>query len=214
MTRKKTCKTNTGGFVFSKEKNIFLNISKALYSLTHDLKEENPDASVDEWTFLPSGPCTGDVLDIKGKTAPGENIGMEVSFTLFVPVIDNRYEYVFKNIRIPGGSNSFRVRSQKVEDLNFIVRMFVDFKRSFHAEKGIAEFFEKNVPAGNYEIAINGNVPDGEKEVKIDFVATQTVNADQEGNFYHQYDTCSLPEGEFTVKIGNNEKIITLTPSD
>ncbi|MEZ5334077.1 MAG: hypothetical protein R2741_01965 [Methanolobus sp.] len=50
---------------------------------------------------------------------------------------------------------------QKVEDLNFIVRMFADFKRSFDAENGIAEFFEKNVPEGNYEIVINGTSLEG-----------------------------------------------------
>ena len=63
-------------------------------------------------------------------------------------------------------SNSFLVRSQKVEDLNFIVHMFVDFKRSFGAEEGIAEFFEKNVPAGNYEIVVEGKCTRWGKESK------------------------------------------------
>ena len=65
--------------------------------------EENPDAPLDEWSIHPSKPCTGDVLDIEGKTNPGETIGMAVSFTIYTPVIDNEYRYVFKNIRIPGG---------------------------------------------------------------------------------------------------------------
>lgn len=197
----------------SKSDNLFLTFSKALYSFTHDQKGENPEASVNEWSFFPKSPCTGDILDITGKTSPGETVGMIVSFTLRVPVVDNRYEYIFEKVKIPGGSNSFSVRSRKVEDLNFIVRMFVDFKRSFDAEDGIAEFFEKNVPAGNYEIIINGNSVDGEKQVQLDFVAAQTVQADEEGKFYHKYDTCTLPEGKFTVKIGDSEKLIELIPS-
>ncbi|WP_342304087.1 hypothetical protein [Methanolobus sp. ZRKC5] len=182
--------------------------------MIYDQTEENPNAPLDEWSISPTKPYTGDILDIVGKTSPGENIGMTVSFTIYTPVIDNEYRYVFENIRIPGGSNSFQVRSQKVADLNFIVHMFVDFKRSFDAENGIAEFFEKNVPAGNYEIAVEGNAMDGEKEVKIDFVATQTIKADIAGNFSHKYDTSALPDGEFTVKIGDSEKIITLMPAN
>jgi hypothetical protein len=185
-----------------------------LYSLIYEQTEGNPDAPLDEWSIHPPSPCTGDILDIEGKTNPGETIGMAVSFTIYTPVIDNEYRYIFKNIRIPGGSNSFLVRSQKVDDLNFIVHMFVDFKRSFDAESGIAEFFEKNVPAGNYEIVVEGNAQEGEKEVKIDFVATQTIKADEEGNFYHKYDTSALPDGEFTVKIGDSKKIITLMPAN
>lgn len=195
---------------FRKSNSLFLTFSKALYSLISDQTEENQNAPLNSWNINPSSPCTGDVLDITGKTNPHETIGMVVSFTLNVPVIDNRYSYIFKNIRIPSGSNSFRVRSQKVNDLDFIVRMFVDFKRSFDAEDGVAEFFEKNVPAGNYEIVIEGNALDNENEVKIDFVASQTIKADEEGNFYSKYDTSSLPDGDFTVKIGDREKRITL----
>jgi hypothetical protein len=89
--------------------------------------------------------------------------------------------------------------------------MFVDFKRSFDAENGIAKFYEKNVPHGTYEIVINGNAVEGEKNVRLDFLATQTIKADEAGHFHQKYDTCTLPEGDFTVKIGDREKVISLT---
>ena len=139
---------------------------------------------------------------------------MAVSFSVNVPVIDNEYRYVFDDINIPGGSNSFQVRSQRVNDLHFVVHMFVDFRRSFDAEDGVAEFFEKNVPAGNYEIVVEGNAVDGEDIVRMDFVASQTIRADKDGNFHHEYDTSSLPEGKFNVKIGSLEKVIELMPAD
>ncbi|MEZ5334078.1 MAG: hypothetical protein R2741_01970 [Methanolobus sp.] len=44
-------------------------------------------------------------------------------------------------------------------------------------------------------------------------MASQTVKADEKGSFYHKYDTCTLPEGDFSVKIGNTEKVIKLMPS-
>jgi hypothetical protein len=195
---------------FSKDNNLFLNFSKALYSLTGEHREGNPEAIVEEWSFFPLSPCTGDVLDITGRTESSETITMAVSFSITSPVINDKYEYLFKKVGIPGGSNSFQVRAQKVHDLNFIVRMFVDFKRSFDAENGVAQFYEKNVPPGNYEIVINGNAIEGENEVKLDFLATQTIKADDEGKFHQKYDTCTLPKGDFSVKIGNREKVISL----
>jgi hypothetical protein len=91
--------------------------------------------------------------------------------------------------------------------------MFVDFKRSFVVDNGIAEFFEKNISAGNYEITIQGNALDDEKEIKLDFIASQTIRANENGNFYYQYDAGSLPDGDFKVLIGGNEKIINLMSS-
>jgi hypothetical protein len=196
---------------FSKDNNLFLNFSKALYSLTTEHREGNPEAIVEEWSFFPLSPCTGDVLDITGKTEPGETITMAVVFSITVPVSDNRYEHLFDKVGIPGGSNSFQVVAQKVHDLNFIVRMFVDFKRSFDADNGVAQFYEKNVPHGNYEIVINGTAIEGERDVRLDFLATQTIKADEAGNFHQKYDTCTLPEGDFTVKVGNREKVISLS---
>ena len=196
---------------FSKDNNLFLNFSKALYSLTTEHREGNPEAIVEEWSFFPLSPCTGDVLDITGKTEPGETITMAVVFSITVPVSDNRYEHLFEKVGIPGGSNSFQVVAQKVHGLNFIVRMFVDFKRSFDADNGVAQFYEKNVPHGNYEIVINGTAIEGERDVRLDFLATQTIKADEAGNFHQKYDTCTLPEGDFTVKVGNREKVISLS---
>ncbi len=199
--------------MLNKGNSIFLQFSKKIYSLFVDQTEENQNALLDKWSIVPSKLYQGDILTIEGKTKPGENIGIKVSFSLYTPAIDKKYKYKFDNVCIPGGGNSFLVRSQKVDNLDFIVHMFVDFKRSFDADNGIAEFFEKNIPAGNYEITIQGNALDDEKEIKLDFIASQTIRADENGNFYYQYDTGSLPDGDFKVLIGGNEKIINLMSS-
>ncbi|MEZ5334076.1 MAG: phasin family protein [Methanolobus sp.] len=67
----KTFKLWQGGVILSKSDNLFLTVSKTLYSLTHDQKEENPEASVNEWSFLPDSPLR-DILDITGITEPGK----------------------------------------------------------------------------------------------------------------------------------------------
>jgi hypothetical protein len=59
---------------------------------------------------------------------------MKVSFSLYTPAIDKQYKYKFDNVYIPGGGNSFLVRSQKVDNLNFIVHMFLDFKQNFEID--------------------------------------------------------------------------------
>ncbi|WP_406655542.1 hypothetical protein V7O62_07045 [Methanolobus sp. ZRKC2] len=196
---------------FSKSHSLFLGFVKFLYSLTQTKSgfstEEN---TVTEWNILPADPLAGDVLTIQGKAEPNALIDVAVSFSRYVKVNGGNYEYNFENIRIPKGKNRFAVRSSPVKDLNFIVKMFVDFKRSFDSKEGIAEFAEDNVPPGTYDIAINGEAMDGEEEVCIDFTAMETMKSDTEGNFYHNYETNALPEGDFTVRINNVEKKITL----
>ena len=88
--------------------------------------------------------------------------------------------------------------------------MFVDFERSFEAEEGVATFSEENVPAGKYDIVINGEAEDGEKQVVIDFIATESIKSDGDGEFHHNYMTNALPAGKFIVRIGDIEKEISL----
>ncbi|WP_406660684.1 hypothetical protein V7O66_12715 [Methanolobus sp. ZRKC3] len=163
-----------------------------------------------EWSILPADPLAGDVLTIQGKAEPDKSIDIVVSFKVEVPVVEGMYEYKFDEIQIPKGRNSFEVRSQQVKDLNFIVKMFVDFKRSFDAKDGIAEFAENNVPHGKYDIIINGFAKEGESEVDIDFTAKEAIMSDNQGEFYHNYETNALPAGKFVVRIGNVEKEINL----
>ena len=201
--------------VISKGENLFLIFAKFIYSLTQgpQASPEKSETEVASWSILPENPSAGDVLIIHGKTEPDKAMDIEVSFSRDVIVRDGSYEYSFEGIRIPKGRNRFVVRSRQVRDLNFIVKMFIDFKRSFDANGGVAEFAEDNVPHGTYDILINGEAQEGEKKVRLDFIAMQAVNSDSEGNFNHSYGTDALPAGDFTVSLGNSEKKITLGPA-
>jgi hypothetical protein len=152
----------------------------------------------------------GDVLRIQGKTEPNIVTDVSVSFSRSVEVNNGSYEYSFENLPIPKGKNRFDVRSSPVKNLNFIVRMFVDFKRSFDSNSGVAKFTDENVPPGKYDIVINGEAMDGEDEVRLEFTAIQTMKSDSEGNFDFNYETNALPEGDFTIRIGSEEKKVTL----
>ena len=159
--------------VNTKNHNLFLTFFKFIYSLTQAKPENVLEDYVSEWSILPADPLAEGVLTIQGKAEPDKSIDIVVSFNVVAPVINGMYEYKFNNIQIPKGRNSFEVRSRKVKDLNFIVQMFVNFKRSFDAKDGIAEFVENNVPHGKYDIVINGLAKEGENEVDIDFTAKQ-----------------------------------------
>ncbi|TGC09739.1 hypothetical protein [Methanolobus halotolerans] len=195
----------------SKGKSLFLSFAKLVYSLTQAKPEVSSEGStITDWNILPTEPYVGDMLTIKGRTEPDKSIDVSVSFSRTVKVYNGRYEYGFNDIRIPKGKNRFSVRSSPVKNLNFIVRMFIDFKRSFDSNKGVAEFAEDNVPPGTYDIVINGEAMEGAEEVCIDFTALETMKSDSEGYFDHKYETNALPEGDFTVSTGNLEKKITL----
>lgn len=202
--------------VLSKGENLFLLFAKFIYSLVEPSEEKSGETGsrVTEWSILPEKPREGDTLIIKGKAEqPDSTLDIEVLFSRSVPVRDGLYEYTFEGIEIPRGRNRFTVTSRQVRDLNFIVKMFIDLKRSFGAREGVAEFAEDNVPHGTYDILINGQAEEGEKEVRLDFAAMQSVRSDTEGNFSLNYRTEALPAGDFTVRLGSSEKNISLGPA-
>ncbi|MDI3539053.1 MAG: hypothetical protein PWR29_1037 [Methanolobus sp.] len=201
--------------VVSKGESLFLLFAKLIYSLVEpsEKKKGETEGRVTEWSILPEKPLVGDTLTISGRSEPDSIHDLEVSFSRSVPVRNGLYEYAFEGIEIPKGRNRFTVTSRQVRDLNFIVKMFVDFKRSFDAREGIAEFAEDNVPHGTYDILINGQAEKGEKEVGLDFAAMQSIRSDTEGNFSLNYRTEALPAGDFTVRLGGSEKEIKLEPA-
>lgn len=201
--------------VIGKGENIFLLFAKFVYSLVEpsEKRTADPEREVRDWNISPGNPHEGDTLTISGRSEPGSIMDIEVSFSRSVPVRDGHYEYTFQGIEIPKGRNRFTVTSRQVRDLNFIVKMFVDFKRSFDAREGVAEFSEDNVPHGAYDILINGQAIEGENEVRLDFAAMQTIHSDIEGTFSLNYKTSALPAGNFTVRLGGSEKEIKLEPA-
>lgn len=195
---------------FRKGESFILGLGKYIYSLTQRGTEVSSDSEIIEWSILPEDPVAGDVLTIQGKTEPDITTDVAVSFSRSVKVKNGSYEYGFKDLPIPKGKNRFDVMSSPVKDLNFIVKMFVDFKRSFDSNDGVAKFTDENVPPGKYDIIINGEAMDGEDEVKLSFTAIQTMKSDSEGNFHFNYETNALPEGNFNVRVGAAEKKMNL----
>lgn len=88
--------------------------------------------------------------------------------------------------------------------------MFVMFTRTSHASDGVAVFSDSDVPAGTYDIRVDGKAMDNRDRVTIVVEAVQTIKVDEDGSFNYSYDTSSLVGGEFKVKAGDIIKDVFL----
>ncbi len=175
--------------------------------------DEN-EGSVTELTIKPPDPSIGDVMEIYGKGTPDSEIDILVSFEKELSVNEGRYFYEFDRVKIPEGSNRYTVKGIGVEDLNFTVKMFVMFTRTSHASDGVAVFSDSNVPAGTYDIRVDGKALDNRDRVTIVVEAVQTIRIDEDGSFNYSYDTSSLVGGAFKVKAGNIVKDVFLNSKE
>ncbi|MGB9926895.1 MAG: PKD domain-containing protein [Methanosarcina sp.] len=171
----------------------------------------SPAAAEVDWKLTPTFPTAGDIIKIRGTSAPDEEIQGEISFEMDLPVSEGKYEYVLEDIQVPDGFNNlFTVRAEGVEDLHVGVKKFVWIDLDAEATNGIATISQGHVPPLSYMVVINGNALDGEDSVHLNFTASQSFEADSKGKFKYRYDTTSIPAGDFRINIGGSEQIIEL----
>ena len=171
----------------------------------------SPAAAAVEWEISPSNPVVEDTLKITGTAAPGESVRAEVTYEKILPVSGGKYQLSLKNIKIPEGSdNLFSVRAEGVQNLHVGVKKLVSFNLNAAATNGVATISQGHVPSWTYDILIDGNALKGQKSVVLKIKASQTLKADSKGNLAFNYETSSMPAGEFKIKIGNSEKTIEL----
>lgn len=195
----------------NKTQSFFLNLLKAINRLRYrDLDISSNNVTVN-WEHIPQLPRVGDTLTITGSTTPEAKVKVKVSFEKKVPVTDGKYEYNMDKVEIPDGPNHFTIKARKAKDLNFSVKMFITFTRTFEANSDEAVYSEENVPSGNYDISIHGQAKEGEKEVTIYLEAMEVIDTDNEGNFTYNYNTAALPPGDFTVLVGDSDRTISLS---
>ena len=172
----------------------------------------SPAAAATEWKLSPSNPVVGDTLKITGTASPGDNIRAEVTFEKKIPVSGGRYQLSLNNIKIPDGKdNLFSVRAEGVRNLHVGVKKLIWINLNADASKGVATISQAHVPAWRYDnILIDGDALSGKSPVSLRVSASQTLKADSKGKFEFSYDTSSMPEGKFNIKIGKSEKTIEL----
>ena len=176
----------------------------------------SPAAAAIDWKISPSNPTVGDTLKIKGTASPDEDLRAEVSFEKELPISEGRYQYLLEKIKVPKGKdNRFTVTAEGVENLNVSVNKFIWVNLSSEASEGIATISQGHVPPFTYKILIDGDALSTLSEnssVNLTVAASQTLTADSKGKFGFNYDTSTMPAGNYTIKIGDSEKTIELSP--
>ncbi|AKB59099.1 hypothetical protein [Methanosarcina barkeri] len=166
-------------------------------------------AASSNWELNPQNPAAGDIIEIKGTGFEGDTAKAQVSFEKDVEVQDGEYEYLLEDVVIPSSSyNSFTVQAEGVEDLNVRAKMLLWITKSGEAKDGTATVTQTNVPAGTYEIRIDGKASGS--NVKLKITATQEIEVDSDGSISYLYSTKSIPAGDFEVNVGDTAKQVEL----
>jgi len=170
-------------------------------------------AASSNWELNPQNPVVGDMMTIKGTGFEGDTAKVLVSFEKDVEVQDGEYQYLLEDVVIPSGfDNSFTVQAEGVEDLNVRAKMLLWLTKSAETKDGTATVSQANVPPGTYQIRIDGKASG--PSVKLKITAMQEIEVDSDGNFSYEYNTKSIPAGNFEVNVGGITKQIELQTSE
>jgi len=166
-------------------------------------------AASSNWELTPQNPAAGDIIEIKGTGFEGDTAKALVSFEKDVTVQGGEYEYLLEDVIIPSSSyNSFTVQAEGVENLNVRAKMLLWITKSAEAKDGTATVSQTNVPAGTYEIRIDGKASGS--NVKLKITAMQEIEVDSDGSLSYLYSTKSIPAGDFEVNVEGITKQIEL----
>ncbi|MCC4767893.1 TIGR04279 domain-containing protein [Methanosarcina sp. DH1] len=170
-------------------------------------------AASSNWELTPQNPVVGDTMEIKGTGFEGDTAKVLVSFEKDVEVQDGEYEYLLEDVVIPSGfDNSFTVQAVGADDLNVRAKLLLWLTKGAEAKDGVATVSHTNVPPGTYEIRIDGKA--NGSSVKLKITAMQEIEVDSDGNLSYEYNTKSIPAGNFEVNVEGITKQIELQPSE
>jgi len=171
------------------------------------------DAIVRDFRISPEEPVQGDVVKILIEADPCEELPVTISFEDVVAVSNRKYEYDLDDVNVPPiPTNNFTVRAENVKNLRVSVRIFGFWvTKSAKAKDGVATVSQSNVPGGrSYDVRIHGDAAEGASTVTLNMTASTKICTDRNGKYEYSYDTSFIPPGEFTVKVGELAKTVTL----
>lgn len=173
----------------------------------------SPVAASVDWKITPANLIVGDTLKITGKASPSDDVQAQVIFIKNLDVSDGRYQLSLKNLQIPDGKdNRFTVQADGVKNLHVEVTKLLTYDINRDATNGVAIISQGHVPAWSYDIVIDGDALKGKNSVQLKITAAQTLIANSKGKFTFNYDTSSLPAGQFKIIIGDMAKTIEMKP--
>ncbi len=161
----------------------------------------------------PTEPMQGDTVTLRIKASPEESIPITITFTKTLPVSNGEYDLPLNGVNVPQTPNSFTVETEGVLNLNVAVKVLIWFTKSADASSGVATVSQGGVPPGAYTARIYGQAAPGVTSVKLSVTASTTVTMGPDGRYAFSYDTEAISAGDFTAKIGDATRSITLKPT-
>jgi len=166
--------------------------------------------------IAPETPVKGDTVQILIKADPEEELTVSISLEMVLQVSKGEYEYELSDVEIPSTPNTFTIKAVDVENLSVSVKMplnnlgYIWVTKTVDAEDGVATVSQGNVPEGTYDVVIFGFAVEGASKVNIEVTASASIMTDENGLYTYSYNTSNIPPGEFTIKIGEITKVVTL----
>lgn len=171
-------------------------------------------AAVTNLHVSPANPQVGDIVTIRGQASPDEVICATVTFSQNVSVLNGKYNYDFGEVSIPADTYCC-ITAKDVENLVMSTDLFgIPVSKTQEAHDCCANMTMSNIPVDLCcPLVLEGNAV-GTDPVNITMTAQIDIEADENGNFEYLYETNNVPPGEFSVEVGNEIKVVTLSSED
>ncbi|MBE0516392.1 MAG: hypothetical protein IBX41_03220 [Methanophagales archaeon] len=178
-------------------------------------------AEVTELNVTPEVVLPGETLLVSGKASPGEEVWLNSSFEIALPVSEGAYRGEFNGIEIPAGEKKFSVTAERIKTIRLSI--YPIFWRTIeyplegpkNATNGTATI-SISFPAtwggitidiyGKKTVGVYGDAADNAKSVNLTTDMSIKVTADSTGDFELPINTEGIPSGEFLITAGEKEK--------
>ena len=183
-------------------------------------------AEVTELNVTPEVVVQGETLSISGKASPYEEVWINSSFELSLPVSeDGKYRREFFDIEFPQGEKSFAVTAENIKNIR--VSLYPVFWQTIeypsegplNATNGTATI-SISFPVtwdditidiyGKKDVKVYGDGADDAISVHLKVAMSIKVTADSYGDFTLGISTEGVPIGEFLITVGAIEKTIRI----
>jgi len=182
-------------------------------------------AEVTELNVTPEVVLPGETLLVTGKASLGEEVWLNASFEIALPVSDQVGEYLgeFNGIDIPAGEKKFSVTAEKIKNIR--ISLYPVFWHTIEyplggpltATNGTATI-SISFPAtyhgitidiyGKKNVRVYGDAADNATSVNLTTELSIKVTANSTGDFSLDINTGGVPPGEFLITAGAIEKTV------
>jgi hypothetical protein len=184
-------------------------------------------AEVTDLQVSPAVVVQGENLAISGMASPYEEVWLNLSFELVLPVSDGKYSREFYGLYFPPGNKSFVVTVRNIKNirLGFYIP-FINWWFKYpldgplNATDGIATISISFPPGvtidgvtiknieGEQDVLVYGEALEGATSVTLEFNMSICVAADSDGHFELNLSTKGVPVGEYVLSADGFQKTV------